>query len=253
MGALGARPWEYLACAPRRDRGTREDCVLVVDAMSATLETDGSDERARAAIAQTYGEETLAFLRPLVTERSAALDGSTAPAPPVPDAAHFTARPFGPGEGRAGAGPDDFHRPVADRRAAGFQLLRARGRRRAAGGAALVANDPHLHLAVPNLWYRASLALPDGTATGATLPGVPALVLGSNGHVAWDSPTATSTPATIVVIEVDPADAGRYRVPDGSGWEPFEVVRESVAVHGGASETCEVWMTRWGPLVLPTR
>ena len=99
LAALGARPWEYLALRAPPRPWTREDCVLVMDAMAASLETDGSDERSRVAIAQTYDDETLAFLRPLVTERSAALDGSNAPAPPVPDASHWTPHPFAPGEG----------------------------------------------------------------------------------------------------------------------------------------------------------
>ena len=59
LAALGARPWEYFALRATPRPWTREDCVLVIDAMSMTLETDGSDERSRVAIAQTYGEEAL--------------------------------------------------------------------------------------------------------------------------------------------------------------------------------------------------
>jgi penicillin amidase len=59
-----------------------------------------------------------------------------------------------------------------------------------AHGAALVANDMHLDLRLPNIWFRASLVYPgpDGAprrVTGVTLPGAPAVVVGSNGHVAW--------------------------------------------------------------------
>jgi penicillin amidase len=60
------------------------------------------------------------------------------------------------------------------------------------GGAALLANDPHLSLRVPNIWYRAQLRYPDPAdpqrmidLNGVTLPGAPAMVIGSNGHVAW--------------------------------------------------------------------
>ena len=102
---------------------------------------------------------------------------------------------------------------------------------------------------MPNIWYRASLVLPDLTATGASLPGVPGIVLGSNGHVAWGFTNGYIDTCDLVRIETDPADPGRYRVPDGDGWEPFEVVREAIGVHGGAPETCEILMTRWGPLI----
>ena len=162
--------------------------MLVIDAMAMTQETDGTDERSETAIRQTYGDETLAFLCPSLTEDSAALDGSTAPAPPVPAAAHFTPRPLAPGEAApipmltmsvAMANPDEMPGSNA------FALAGAR----TANGQALVANDPHLRLAVPNIWYRASLILPERTVTGATLPGVPAVVVGSNGDVACRSPT----------------------------------------------------------------
>ena len=58
---------------------------------------------------------------------------------------------------------------------------------RAEGGGALVANDMHLGLNVPNIWYRARFVVEgDGLdVAGVTLPGVPAIVAGSNGHVAW--------------------------------------------------------------------
>src|SRR5690606_13768337 len=61
-----------------------------------------------------------------------------------------------------------------------------------ADGRALVADDMHLGLRVPNIWFRARLRYPDPRAPGGrvdvagfTLPGLPAVVVGSNGHVAW--------------------------------------------------------------------
>src|SRR4030095_8260575 len=64
--------------------------------------------------------------------------------------------------------------------------------RRTGTGAALLANDMHLGLSVPNTWYRASFVWPDSNApdgirhlTGLTLPGAPAIVVGSNGRIAW--------------------------------------------------------------------
>jgi len=65
---------------------------------------------------------------------------------------------------------------------------------RTATGAALLANDMHLLLRVPNTWYRASLEWGDHKVTGVTLPGTPAVVVGSNGRIAWDSRIPTPTP-----------------------------------------------------------
>ena len=98
LAALETRPVGVLPVARRPRPWSTEDTILVVDAMTMSLqEHDGLDERLRQAVLDTYGAEALAFLRPLVRERTAALDGSSMPAPPVPDAAHLTPRPGVPG------------------------------------------------------------------------------------------------------------------------------------------------------------
>ena len=86
-----------------------------------------------------------------------------------------------------------------------------------ASGVALVANDMHLSIGVPIIWYRASLAFPDADGapqkiTGVTLPGLPSLVVGSNGHVAWGFTNTGGDWSDLVRIEPDPRDA--EQVPD---------------------------------------
>ena len=54
-----------------------------------------------------------------------------------------------------------------------------------ADGRAIVANDMHLKLSIPNVWYRASLRYADVEISGVTLPGVPGIVIGSTRRVAW--------------------------------------------------------------------
>ena len=252
LADLHTRPWEYLVLRKMPRPWTREDTVLVIDAMAISLQdpTDG-DERSRAAILDTYGETALAFLKPPLLEGSAALDGSAPPAPPVPDAAQMTAHPLPPGfeppapvafepVGRRSA-VDDAPRPGSN----SFALAGSRS----AGGGALVANDMHLGLSVPHIWYRASLALPGRTGTGTTLPGVPALATGSNGDIAWGFTDAYIDNCDLVVIETDPANPTRYRVPDGDGWEKIENVRETIMVAGGPAQTLEIPTTRWGPFL----
>lgn len=252
LADLHARPWEYLVLRTMPRPWTREDTVLVIDAMAISLQdpADG-DERSRAAILDTYGETALAFLKPPLLAASAAIDGSGASAPPVPDASQMTARPLPPGfrppapvafaspENQSGV--DDPPRPGSN----SFAL----GGARVAGGGALVANDMHLGLSLPHIWYRASLALPGRTGTGTTLPGVPALATGSNGDIAWGFTDAYIDNCDLVVIETGPADATRYRVPDGGGWEKIETVRETIQVAGGPPQVLEIPMTRWGPLL----
>jgi penicillin G amidase len=116
-----------------------------------------------------------------------------------------------------------------------------------AGGAALVAGDPHLALQVPGTWYRAELHVPGGTARGATLPGLPGFFAGMTDHLAW-SPTAAMVDQTdLVELELDPADPGRYRTPEG--WAAFVVVQDTLRVRSGEPEILERRSTVWGPVV----
>ena len=255
LASLSARPWEYLVLRATPRPWRREDTLFAVEAMTIALqEHDGLDERTRLAIRETYGEEALAFLRSTMTANSAALDGSSAPLPPVPDAAVMTPRGALPGKGAAVVperGATAWWRPEVDADSVPGSNSFALAGSRVIGGGALVSNDMHLELAVPNTWYRASLALPGRTVTGVTLPGVPGVVVGSNGDVAWGFTDAYADTCDVVVVERDPANAGRYRVPDGDGWEAFENAREVIQVAGHKAETVDVVGTRWGPLITP--
>ena len=122
-------------------------------------------------------------------------------------------------------------------------------------GHALVANDMHLAIRVPNTWYRASMEWPDAAdaATphrliGTTLPGVPTLVTGSNTHVAWGFTNTYADWSDIVALNTDPSHPNAYRTPEG--WRSFEVFDEVIDAAGGAPEHLPVRWTIWGP-VLP--
>lgn len=115
---------------------------------------------------------------------------------------------------------------------------------RSADGRAILANDPHLTLSAPGVWYRAEMRTPDALLTGLSLPGLPGIVIGGNGRVAWGFTNTTADFQDYVIIEVDPDDASRYRTPDG--WEHFELVEEAIEVKGGDPRILTIQMTRWG-------
>ena len=85
--------------------------------------------------------------------------------------------------------------------------------RHTATGAPLLAGDPHLAFGFPAIWYLARIETPEGVLVGATAPGVPCLVLGHNGHIAW---TFTTTGADVQDVFIEtPAGDGQYQTPDG--------------------------------------
>lgn len=116
-----------------------------------------------------------------------------------------------------------------------------------ASGKPILANDPHLGLQAPSLWYFAHLVAPGVDVIGASLPGTPAVLLGRTDHHAWGF-TNTGTDVQDLFLErVDPADPGRYLTPDGS--EAFTVRQEVIKVKGQADEVLQVRATRHGPVI----
>ena len=113
-------------------------------------------------------------------------------------------------------------------------------------GVPIVAGDPHLGLQSPNLWWLARVESPGYLRVGAFVPGVPFLVIGHNGAVAWTFTTTHSDTQDLFVERIDPADPSRYLTPDGSA--PFETRVERFGVDGGTLEHT-VRTTRHGPVV----
>ncbi|MBP7066598.1 penicillin acylase family protein [Ferrovibrio sp.] len=119
-------------------------------------------------------------------------------------------------------------------------------------GAPLLANDPHLGLSTPALWYFAHFSSPSGDAIGATLPGVPGVVLGHNGRIAWGFTNTGPDTQDLYIEKVDPADPGRYLVPasiDPSGSLPFATRSETIKVKGEPDVVLTVRETRHGPVI----
>ena len=113
-----------------------------------------------------------------------------------------------------------------------------------ASGAPLLAGDPHLGFAMPGTWYLARIDLPDRTLAGATAPGLPFLVLGHNGRIAW---TFTTTGADTQDLFIETPAGDGYATPDGP--KPFQTRRETILVRGSDPEERTVRLTRHGPLV----
>lgn len=120
---------------------------------------------------------------------------------------------------------------------------------RTASGKPLLASDPHLRLTNPNLWYLARIETPSGILAGATVPGVPFMVLGHNGNVAWGFTTPHVDTQDLFIETIDPADPARYLTPSGS--QPFEIRTETFRI--GSREVTETFRsTRHGPVISDT-
>ncbi|HWS76165.1 MAG TPA: penicillin acylase family protein, partial [Quisquiliibacterium sp.] len=119
--------------------------------------------------------------------------------------------------------------------------------RHTASGKPLLANDPHLGLNTPALWYFAHLSSPGLDVIGATLPGMPAVVLGRNQRIAWGFTNTGPDTQDLYLERIDPADPQRYRTPEGSA--AFERRTELIRVKGAPDVQLEVRETRHGPVI----
>jgi len=114
-------------------------------------------------------------------------------------------------------------------------------------GKPILANDPHLDLSAPILWYLARVVTPEGSVKGATIPGAPVFVLGQNDSIAWGFTTAESNVEDLFVETVDPSDPSKYLTPDGP--KPFDTREETIRVKGAADVKLAVRTTRHGPVL----
>jgi penicillin G amidase len=280
LQALTAPPFEYLALRQTPTPWRTEDILLVVLAMFVMLQDDdGSYEAALATMHDVLPPAMVELLAPIGSEWDAPLVGpplqvATIPGPDVYDLRtrrtgkpqHPIPTPQRPNTDQAGAtvpgsnwGLGNWTLAMGneerERAALGSNNFVVAGRL-TADGKPLVANDMHLTIRVPNTWYRASLEWPDPAnpgrphrLTGVTLPGVPAIVVGSNSHVAWGFTNAYADGSDIVMIDVDPARPDQYLTPQG--WRQFDVYDELIEVAGAPPEHQTVLWTEWGPLLEP--
>ena len=116
-----------------------------------------------------------------------------------------------------------------------------------ASGKPLLANDMHLNLGIPNLWYETDLRSGDFHAEGVAIPGVPFIVAGHNDHYAWGMTALYGDTQDIYVETIN--DHGEYQTPEG--WRPLEHQQETIAVRGGREEMLNVRLTNHGPILSP--
>lgn len=123
------------------------------------------------------------------------------------------------------------------------------GGERSRSGKPVLANDMHLSLNAPNIWYLVGLHAPGYEVVGMSIPGAPGVVAGHSNAVAWGFTNAMVDDSDFFIERVNPDDPGEYLTPDG--WAPFETREEVVQVKGADPITMTVRSTRHGPIITP--
>ena len=143
--------------------------------------------------------------------------------------------------------PADPLYPTRPRGFGGASNVWAANPDRSAAGGALLANDPHLGLSAPTIWYLARLELSTGGVIGATIPGMPAVVLGRSEQLGWGMTASYLDDMDFFVEQINPDNPEQYRTP--TGFAPFETRREIIQVADGDPVTITLRWTENGPVI----
>ncbi len=119
--------------------------------------------------------------------------------------------------------------------------------KKSANGFSIFANDTHLSLTLPNIWFESQLVIPEFNVYGASLVAIPGLINGFNPFIAWGPTNGTTDVFDFYEMEFESASSNRYR--NGEEWLEAEVQSEVLKIRGGREETLEVVWTKKGPLL----
>ncbi len=221
-------PPEFLIFGLRPEPWRPADSLVWARVMALDLENDWRAELLRARLLAALGPERYADLWPAAEIGRAATDRERdlAGAAPLLGAVAAALPELGESGGASN----------------GWAVSGTRSR----SGAPLLANDPHLRLQMPGLWYLVRLEAPGFTVTGATLPPLGLVVVGRNRDIAWGF-TATGADTQDLFLEELDAEGERYRTP--AGWAPLLRRRETIIVRGDAPVEIDIRESRHGPLI----
>jgi penicillin amidase len=247
LASLSLKPFEYFLLGVSPEPWQREDSLLIIFSMYLLLNDSlGERDSALALLNDTLPPEMVRFLVPQGTMWDAPLEGDARSVEPIPAAEVFDLGRGGPVEVAAMAVT------ATDMTVLVGSNNWAVGGDATADGRAIVANDMHLPLAVPNTFYRMRLEQ-SGDAqfeiTGVSLPGQPAIIAGSNGSVAWGFTNSYGDWTDVIQLTLDPDDPTRYLTPDG--FRAFELDKQVIEVKGADAVETVVRHTIWGPVIDP--
>lgn len=233
-------PPEFLLLRHQPEAWREEDTLLVVLGMFQTLNSYEQDERMVTVMEKALPKDLLEFLTPDTDSYTTTLVGGDTPRRfnPHIDALAFAGLPE-PDAHLAGNSIDTQNIVVGSNNwvVAGSKT---------SDGRAMVANDMHLGLSVPNLWYRADFRYQNRHIFGVTLPGVPGVVVGGNDDVAWGFTNVTADLLDLISLEINPDNPLQYRT--SQGWLPFGSHQETLQIKDAPAIEMTVQDTIWGPV-----
>lgn len=241
LAQLKARPPEFVLLQLQPEPWAPEDSLAWVIMMGLDLGANWQAEALRLRLALALPKARIDELMPPYADE---------PVPPSMDYAAFY-KSLGLGPTQKAALDGQLQRllaraPEAEQEGLGSNSW-VLAPSRTTTGAPLLANDPHLKLSTPALWYFARLKAPGLDVAGATLPGLPGVVVGQNASLAWGFTNTGPDVQDTYLERLHADDPQRYQTPDG--WAAFETRQETIKVRGQPEVALTVRSTRHGPVI----
>jgi penicillin amidase len=235
-GARGRGAPEFFLFSPEIAAWAPADSIAILKLMALKLTGSLQDEVLRARVSLLLSPERLVDILPDDPGQGvAALPDFASLVPGVLPSTRPLDFALGPAS------------PVAAPGMAGASNAWAAAATRSAAGGGLLANDPHLDLEAPTIWYLARLELQSGGVIGGTIPGTPAVLVGRSDRLGWGLTTSYLDDQDVLIEELNPANPEEYRTPEG--WATFESRQSIVTVKDAAPVTLTLRWSRNGPIL----
>ncbi|WP_440876466.1 penicillin acylase family protein [Thalassotalea sp. PLHSN55] len=244
LHSLKSSPFEYLLLQQDPVEWQEEDTILTVLSMYLDLQpAEGKRERSLGLMKAVFSDEVYQFLNPKGSQWDATIDGTTFPSSPLPTVPWPSAGTNNSNLSHtANIDYNSEKFPGSNNWAVSGKLSH--------NNSAIVANDMHLGIRVPNTWFRASFEyLQDNKpvkVTGATLPGTPNIIVGSNGDISWGFTNSYGDWSDVIVLETN-ADKSQYLTPNG--FKNFNKYKQLIAIKGQQPTEFTSLETQWGPVI----
>ncbi len=244
LNYLKSVPFEYLLLRQDPVEWQEEDTVLTVLSMYIELQKhDGERERTLGLLAAVLADEAYQFLSPKGSKWDAAIDGSIYSASPIPK------QPWPAASGIAANNQNITNIDNQTEQFPGSNSWAVSGKI-SHTKSAIIANDMHLNIRVPNTWFRASFEyFEQGKAvkvTGVSLPGTPNIIAGSNGEIAWGFTNSYGDWNDVIVLETN-EDKSQYLTVNG--YINFENHQHIIAIKDQQPLEFISQETQWGPVI----
>ncbi len=237
-GARGRGAPEFFLFSNEISAWSPADSIAIIKLMALDLSAHLETEVQRAQLSQILPPERLADILP---------DDPTQGVMALPPYASLMPGPYAPPAKEQMAYIDAPLSPFHSRAFAGASNAFAALPARSAAGGSLLANDPHLGLTAPSIWYLTRLELPTGGIIGGTIPGMPLMLVGRSDKMGWGLTSSYVDDQDLVMERVNPANTEEYLTPEGP--KPFRTEQTIITVKDADPVTITQRWSDAGPIL----